>query len=451
MTKKKEYPLDKIKLLIEKEKQKIKDIKRYSEELGTGKYAYSEKQIILKRLEILKLELKEFNKEAQEILQNLEHPGDEVIEEVKPEYVEKRPTISEDENYLFQEGDVLRTRGGKIYPLSEMRAKKLEKQTFKRLKSDRKKKELEKNKPKKGKNSGYSEISSRFFSGISKKLLGNESFQRLERDLIKANLDYAPTGYVSMILFTTVLSIMVGGCLFLFFLFFNVEATVPFITRTIDTLDIRFFKVFWIILVIPVGTFALMYIYPSMEKKSAEAKINVELPFASIHMSAISGSMINPVKIFDIIISTHEYPAIQREFTKILNDINVYGADLVSALKNGAKNTSSKKLSELLNGLSTTINSGGDLVKFFEKRSQTLLFEYKLEQEKSAKAAETFMDIYISVVIAAPMVLMLLLMMMKISGLGLSISVSAITLIMVLGVTMINIVFISFLHLKKSG
>ena len=192
-----------------------------------------------------------------------------------------------------------------------------------------------------------------------------------------------------------------------------------------------------------------MYLYPSLEKSSAELRINEELPFATIHMSAISGSMIDPSKIFNIIISTKEYPYLEKEFKKLINEINIYGYDFVSALRNSASNSPSKKLSELFNGLATTINSGGDLPEFFDKRSQTLLFEHGLEKEKKTKAAETFMDIYISVVIAAPMILMILLMMMKISGLGISLSTSMISLIMVLAVTTVNIVFLTFLHLKK--
>jgi len=39
--------------------------------------------------------------------------------------------------------------------------------------------------------------------------------------------------------------------------------------------------------------------------------------------------------------------------------------------------------------------------------------------------------------------------MMKISGLGISISSFMISLIMVLGVSLINVVFLSFLHLKQ--
>ena len=158
--------------------------------------------------------------------------------------------------------------------------------------------------------------------------------------------------------------------------------------------------------------------------------------------------MINPVKIFEIIVSTEEFPYIKKEFTKLINEINVYGYDIVSALRSVAANTPSQKLTELLNGLAITINSGGDLEEFFNKRAESLLFEYKLNREKETKTAETFMDIYISVVIAAPMIFMLLLMMMKISGLGVSMSTSTLTLLIVTGVSIINVIFIGFLHLK---
>jgi archaellum biogenesis protein FlaJ (TadC family) len=69
--------------------------------------------------------------------------------------------------------------------------------------------------------------------------------------------------------------------------------------------------------------------------------------------------------------------------------------------------------------------------------------------EKQLKTAETLMDIYISVVIAAPMVLMLVLMMMRISGLGIALSPSMISLVMILAVTLVNIFFLTFLHIKQ--
>lgn len=444
MNEKEEIHLESLKLIANKERKTLKDLKKYFKELKKEGYKDNDRKIIHKRINLLRDELKELNVSALKKINKINAPEklgkENKIEKNKGNY------LREEENYLIQEGNVLRTKGGRTYNLKDLIAKNLEKETLRRL---RQRKKGEK-KVKRKKKTKYSEISSKIFSKLSKKLLGNESFKELERNLIKANLDYAPTGYISMILFTTVISAIIGGFIFLFFLFFNIEATVPFITRASETLQIRFLKVFWILVGVPLGTFIMMYIYPSLEKKSAETKINLELPFATIHMSAISGSMLNPVKIFEIITSTKEYPALEKEFTKLLNEINIYGSDLVNALKNSAKNTPSKKLSELLNGLATTINSGGDLPKFFEKRSESLLFEYKLIKEKASKAAETFMDIYISILVAAPMVLMLLMMMMKLSGLGLSLSVQGITLLMVLGVVVANVIFISFLHMKRT-
>ena len=192
-----------------------------------------------------------------------------------------------------------------------------------------------------------------------------------------------------------------------------------------------------------------MYSYPSLERGSLEDKINQELPFATINMSAIAGSMIDPTNIFSIMVSTGEYPNIRKQFTKVINEINIYGHDLVTALKNSSLTSPSEKLTELYKGLSTTITSGGDMVEFFSKRSETLLLDYRLQREKYTKNAETFIDVYISLVIAAPMILMLLLMMIQISGLGLSLSPSSISFLMVTGISVINFVFLMFLHLKQ--
>ncbi len=73
-----------------------------------------------------------------------------------------------------------------------------------------------------------------------------------------------------------------------------------------------------------------------------------------------------------------------------------------------------------MTGISITVNSGGDINKFFTKRSQSLLLEYRLEREKYAKGIETLMDIYISIVIAAPMILLLLLIMISVSGIDIA-------------------------------
>lgn len=324
---------------------------------------------------------------------------------------------------------------------------RIEKDTLKRLKRKDEEEKIEKKKIKKP--SVYIGYANKLFSDFSADLVKKYGFRELQADLMKSNMNFLLRSYLSVMILTTLISFFVAIFLVIFFLFFNLQATLPIVTLSTENFALRFLKVFWMIFVIPVATLFFMYFYPSLEKDSVGKKIDLELPFATINMAAISGSLIDPTKMFNIIISTGEYPYLEREFTKLLNSVNVLGQDFISALRNSGFNTASRKLSELFNGLATTINSGGDLPKFFSERAETMLFEYNLEREKSTKAAETFMDIYISVVIAAPMILMLLLMMMRISGLGIPLSTGAITLIMILGVVGINIAFLIFLQIKQ--
>jgi flagellar protein FlaJ len=323
-----------------------------------------------------------------------------------------------------------------------------EKETIKRLKKKDKTVEVKKETQKVNE---YARFAGRIFSNLSKKMLKKKKFTKVSQDLIKSNLNYNSITYISTMFLNASIALIIAFIVFLFLLFFNVSSEMPFITRTTGNMLIRALSTFWIIIVAPVATFFFMYIYPSMEKKSLEGKINAELPFAMIHMSAISGSMIDPVKIFSIMVTTKEYPNLEKEFNKLLNEINVYGYDLVSALKDLALDSPSQKLSDFFNGLATTITSGGSLYEYFGERAQSLLFDYKLENEKQIKTAETFMDIYISVVIAAPMILMLLLMMMKISGLGISLSTAMISFLVAGGVGMINVLFLVFLQVKQQS
>jgi hypothetical protein len=334
---------------------------------------------------------------------------------------------------------------GKTYNMKELMPIGLERVTLRRMKKKEKKEEVVKEREA----SNYIKVANEWFSKLSDKIIGEKTFFEMERDLIKANLQFTPRSYISVTLLSTCVAFLCSIVLALFFFFFKISPTLPIIFMNTNPIGTRLLIALAIIVLTPVITFLIMYAYPGMEKGSNESRIEEELPFATIHMSAISGSMIDPSKIFNIIITTHEYPYLEKEFKKLINEINLYGYDLVSALRNSAYNTPSRKLSELLNGLATTINSGGYLPEFFDKRSQTLLFENRLEQEKKNKGAETFMDIYISLVIAAPMILMILLMMMKISGLGISMSTQMITVIMVVAVGMINLVFLGFLQLKK--
>jgi len=417
---------------ISKEKRILSEIVSINKELE--KASALEKNMINAQISSLKSSLKKVNNEVKEILEKIN-----LTKRLKE--AEKVHVAKTEKNLPLLTKSQIKEK--KEYEKEII--KDLEKQTLKRLR--KKGKKIKKKRERKA--SYYTRLSNKFFRNTSTSLLKKGYFKNLKRNLIKANMQYLAKSYLSVVFFTTFLSMIGSFFLFIFLLFFNFGVTFPFITPVSASIFSRLGSIFWILIVFPLGVFIFAYMYPSLEKKSIETRINQELPFATIHMSSISESLVEPSNIFRIIISTKEYPTLEKEFIKLLNEVNVFGYDLVSALRNSAFNSPSRRLAELFDGLATTITSGGDLSDFFEKRAQTLLFDYKLEKEKKTKSAETFMDIYISVVIAAPMILMLLLIMMRVSGLGLALSTSMISLIMVLGVSTINVIFLVFLHLRQ--
>jgi flagellar protein FlaJ len=301
---------------------------------------------------------------------------------------------------------------------------------------------------------GYLKISNRFFLDTAQNLIKKGNFAPLSVTLKKANMDILFSTYVAMMLFTTLIAFVFSLFLTVFFLFFNFDFLLnsfPPISLASGSIISRIPQVIWMPLVIPLVVFSMIYYYPSSEKDTLEKRIDQELPFAVVHMSAISGSGIEPSEIFKIIALSKEYPFLRKEIRKIMNQVNLYGYDLVTALTNVSKTTPSSKLAELFSGLSTTITSGGDLQNFFEKRSETLLLGYRLEREKFIKLAEAFMDIYISVVIAAPMVIMILLVIITASEAGSGFTSTQIGLGIVLVIGIINSFFLMFLKFKQPG
>jgi len=303
-----------------------------------------------------------------------------------------------------------------------------------------------------GKPSFYAKISNRFFRDFSNKLVAKDYFKSLNKNLRKMNSPFVVGTYVSMIFFTILISLIASMFLFVLLLFFKLGLTFPFLSITKESLLIRFFKVFWIVLVIPLFTGLFMYFYPLSEGKNLGSKIEQELPFVTIHMSAIATSGIEPLSIFKIILKSKEYKHTNLEFRKLMNLVNFHGLDIITALKKTAQSCSSVKLKELLNGFATTMTSGGNLHSFLDKHAETLLFDYKLGREKYTKSSETFMDIYISIAIAAPMILLMLFVIMGSTGTlttFMGLNTEMLSFLIILAIVLLNVIFIIFLKLKQ--
>jgi len=278
----------------------------------------------------------------------------------------------------------------------------------------------------------YTKISNKTFRGLSDKLI--PQFGSLAKDLKKANIRFLLSSYLSMMLMSMMIAFVVGFLIFIVMIIVSLSN--------------------WVYVVLPFGLAGLVlagfYLYPASEAGSIQKKISQELPFATIHMAAIAGSNIEPTKIFKIIARSKEYPNIGKEIRKVLTQIDVYGYDLVTSLKNVAGRTSNKLLAELFSGLATNIATGGALKNYLEKKSENFLIDYKLERQKYADLAGTFMDVYISILIAAPLVLMMMFIVMNVAQLNMgSLSITALLALSIVGIVIVNIIFLVVLNMKQ--
>ncbi|MBS3075818.1 type II secretion system F family protein [Candidatus Pacearchaeota archaeon] len=298
----------------------------------------------------------------------------------------------------------------------------------------------------------YAKMSNKFFKKISNNLIAKGYFERLNKALRKINSNFVLGTYLSMIFFSVVLSFTASILIFIFLIIFKVSLIMPFISLVDEPFIFRFIKTFWIIFAIPLTTGILLYLYPTSEARNLGTKIDRELPFVTIHMAAIATSGIEPTSIFKIILRNEEYNYTNVQIKKLMNLINFHGDDLVTALKKVSTASPSAKLRELLDGLATAITSGGSMYQFLDKHAETLLFDYRLERERYSKASETFMDIYISVVIAAPMILLILFVIIGSTGMlinFLGLSTGALSILIILIIALLNIGFLAFLRMQQ--
>ncbi len=244
--------------------------------------------------------------------------------------------------------------------------------------------------------------------------------------------------YVSMILFFTLISF---PGIFLFFLALN-------FAFHLNILVILFIAFFGMII-----TFVGFYFYPASLISGKSKKIKLEYPFALVHMSAVAGSGANPISIFELIADSEDYPELRKEVKKIMNYVNLFGYNLTNALRNVAATTPNSDLKELLNGMISTIETGGDLKGYLKEKSNDALNTYKLDRKKQVEALATYSEIYTAILIASPLLLLVTLAIINSIGGGFGgLSVVTIAWIGILGaLPLLNVGFMFFITSSQKG
>lgn len=286
----------------------------------------------------------------------------------------------------------------------------------------------------------YKKVAVGFFGGIVDKYI--EYFKSLKPKLLGANMQILLKTWVCVILLTTTLS---------FFLSIFI-ITILFFILAFD------FILFIILLIsvpvtVAVIVFFIFYIYPVQRAERIKNSIETNLPFALAHINAIASSGIPPEYMFELLTEFKEYGEISQQAKLIVRNIRTFGMSSVSAINNVAERTPSLAFKQVLTGISSTIEKGGNLVGYINEMSKEALFNYRIKREKYLKTLSTYADIYTALLVAAPLMMLSILGIMSIIGgtvLGLGIN-ELIVLITWVILPALNVSFLAFVHVTYPG
>lgn len=285
------------------------------------------------------------------------------------------------------------------------------------------------------------------YSGLANILFGDyvdqyaDAFADLRTHLVKANINVLFRTYVSIMFLSSILTFIA-----------TFAATGVALYNLQLPLLLSVVLIFAVPFIIATIVLVALYYYPSQRARQREASIENNLPFALNQMAAVASSGIPPSSMFKLLTNFQEYREVSTEAEKIVKKVDIFGEDLTTALREVAAETPSDDFKEVLYGLLSTIETGGSLEDFLNKKAEASLFEYKIRRKKDIENLSTYASFYTAILVAAPLFLVAILAVMNIIGgelFGYDIQ-----FVMQVGVyaviPTINTIFITMLHITQT-
>ena len=244
-------------------------------------------------------------------------------------------------------------------------------------------------------------LATRIFGPIVDRNIQN--FYFLKDVLLKSGLSISLRSYISLVLFSTMLIFIIST--FITFL-------VLYILRI--SLFLQIVYSIFVPFLISTISFALFLFYPFQRMMDRRKSIEVNLPFVLTHMGSVAQSGVPPYVIFKLISQFEEYGEAAKEFGKIVRNIEVFGMDPITAVKEVARRTPSESLKQILLGFASTTEAGGNVRLFLKNAGQQALFEWRIKREKFMQQLSAYAEFYTGILIAAPLFMIALFGVMNI-------------------------------------
>lgn len=219
-------------------------------------------------------------------------------------------------------------------------------------------------------------VSYRLFKSLAANMYkGNPEFRE---KLLAANIRIFPETYLSMMLFAVFLSLPLTV----------VGIMVIIIYRNLLALPLLF---------IP-SIIALLFLYtPNMMASSRAGAVDYELPYAAAYITTMATGGVSPIYSLKRLTTNPWLPVMAKEARVILNDIDVFALDPLTAVDRSAARHPSRAFRDFFAGYVSAIRSGGDVIHFLETKTADLFAARGTVLKVLSERVSIFMETYIIV------------------------------------------------------
>jgi len=281
------------------------------------------------------------------------------------------------------------------------------------------------------------------FNLLGKRMKGKrEEYAQLRNDIISARFKtpfevYISTAFVSSIIVGLAAAFFIGILSWVLKLpnLIKYRGAVPGVlvgltpySLVIGTIFITIFS-----LIIFGGiTYAVFIMYPGVEAGNRRRNIDASLPYAINYVTSMSTAGITPAEVFRLLGDSPIYGESAVEARYIAREIDIFGRDLIDALRLVSSSTPSKRMKEFLQGAMASISSGGNLTDYFRTKADQYALENRQTQKLFLDTLALISESYVTAMVAGTLFLIILQSIMSVlSGDNKPMFLYAITYIMI--------------------
>ncbi|MCX6685577.1 MAG: type II secretion system F family protein [Methanoregula sp.] len=251
-----------------------------------------------------------------------------------------------------------------------------------------------------------------------------EQYAQLRNDLISARSKtpfevYISTALISSVIVGLGMAIVLGAVTYLLQLpkLISYKGQVPEVIVGLSQYSLILGTIF--VVLFSLGffggfTYIAFLIYPNIEAGNRRRNIDASLPYAINYITSMSTAGITPAEIFRLLGDSPIYGESAVEARYIAREIDIFGRDLIDALRLVSASTPSSRMKEFLQGAMASISSGGNLTAYFRTKSNQYALENRQTQKMFLDTLGLIAESYVTAVVAGMLFLIILQSIMSV-------------------------------------